>query len=124
MLAERLMISLKQWKIEASKVLMVVTDNGSNMIKAINTCKQLLKKQAEAADETIDSGSGSGTGTSSNEESVNETEADGADVIVDTDSDDDVPESVRGGKEWHKKAMRLKVVLVNQVQTVRLIMII
>jgi hypothetical protein len=76
-----------------SKVLMIVTDNGSNMIKAINTCKQLLKKQAEAADETIDSGSG--TGTSSNEESVNEVEADGADVIVDTDSHNDVPESVK-----------------------------
>jgi hypothetical protein len=74
-----------------SKVLMIVTDNGSNMIKAINTCKQLLKKQAEAADETIDSGSG--TGTSSNEESVNE--ADGADVIVDTVSHNDVPESVK-----------------------------
>jgi hypothetical protein len=43
------MISHKQWKIEVSKVLMVVTDNGSNMIKAINTCKQLLEKQAEAA---------------------------------------------------------------------------
>jgi hypothetical protein len=76
-----------------SKVLMIVTDNGSNMIKAINTCKQLLQKQAEAADETIDSGSG--TGTSSNEESVNEVEADGADVIVDTDSHNDVRESVK-----------------------------
>jgi hypothetical protein len=83
MLAERL-ISLEQWKIKASKVLMVVTDNGSNMIKAINTCKQMLKKQAEAADETIDSGSR--TGTSNNEESVNETEADGPDVFVETDS--------------------------------------
>jgi hypothetical protein len=76
-----------------SKVMMIVTDNGSNMIKAINTCKQLLKKQAEAADETIDSGRG--TGTSSNEESVIEVEADVADVIVDTDSHNDVPESVK-----------------------------
>jgi hypothetical protein len=96
-LAERLMISLKQWKIEANKVLMVVTDNGSNMIKAVNTCKELLKMQAEAADEMIDSGSG--TGTNSNEESVNEIEADDTDVIGDTDSDDDetecFPESVR-----------------------------
>jgi pentose-5-phosphate-3-epimerase len=74
-------------------VLMTVTDNGSNMIKAINTCKQLLKKQAEAADATIDGGSG--IGTSSNEESVNEIEADGADVIVDTDSHNDVPKSVK-----------------------------
>jgi hypothetical protein len=67
---------------------MVVTDNGSNMIEAINTCKQLLKKQAEAAGETIDSG----TGTSGNEESVNETETDGAHVTVDTDSGDNETE--------------------------------
>jgi hypothetical protein len=94
MLAERL-ISLEQRKIEVSKVLMIVTDNGSNMIKAITTCKQLHKKQSEAVDETIDSDSGSGTGTSSNEERVKEVEADGADVVVDTDSHNDVPESVK-----------------------------
>ena len=75
-------------------MLMIVTDNGSNVIKAITTCKQLLEKQSEAADEMIDSDSGSGTGTSSNEERVKEVEADGADVVVDTDSHNDVPESV------------------------------
>jgi hypothetical protein len=31
-------------------VMMIVTDNGSNVIEAINICKQLLIKQAEAAD--------------------------------------------------------------------------
>jgi hypothetical protein len=106
MLAERLMILLKQWKIEASKVLMVVTDNGSSMIKAFNRCKQLLKKQAKAADETTDSGSGKGT--NSNGESVNETEADDADVIVDTDSDDDVPESVKRRKRLAQESSEVE----------------
>jgi hypothetical protein len=94
MLAERLN-SLEQRKIQVSKVLIIVTDNGSNMTKAITTCKQLHKKQSEAVDETIDSDGGSGTGTSSNEERVKEVEADGADVVVDIDSHNDVPESVK-----------------------------
>jgi len=37
MLAEKLASSLKQWKVDGSKVMMVVTDNGSNMVKAVNS---------------------------------------------------------------------------------------
>jgi len=39
MLAEKLASSLKQWKVDGSKVMMVVTDNGSNMVKAVNSVR-------------------------------------------------------------------------------------
>ena len=47
MLAEKLMKTLNSWNIEHTKVLMGVTDNGSNMVKAVKSCK--VKKQFEAA---------------------------------------------------------------------------
>ena len=37
MLGEKLMSSLDQWEIDAQKVMIVVTDNGSNMVKAIKS---------------------------------------------------------------------------------------
>jgi len=39
MLGEKIEETLRQWKIDSSQILMAVTDNGSNMIKAINTLK-------------------------------------------------------------------------------------
>ena len=39
MLAEKLSITLEKWDINHKKVLMVVTDNGSNMVKAVRSCQ-------------------------------------------------------------------------------------
>jgi len=49
MLADKLMKTLDYWGISKSKVLMVITDNGSNLVKALRLAK-LMKEDTEAKD--------------------------------------------------------------------------
>lgn len=51
MLAEKLRQSFKQWQIPLSKILAVVTDNGSNMVKAVRCIKQ-YESEYETDDHT------------------------------------------------------------------------
>jgi hypothetical protein len=49
MISQQLQLSLAQWGIERDKVLLVVTDNGANMVKAV----RLLAETAETAETAI-----------------------------------------------------------------------
>ena len=50
MLAEKLASSLKQWKVDGSKVMMVVTDNGSNMVKAVSSVRVSQEQELDRND--------------------------------------------------------------------------
>lgn len=43
MIADKILLTLKKWNIEDSKVLTIITDNGSNMVKAIKTLRTNLQ---------------------------------------------------------------------------------
>ena len=51
MLAEKFLHTLATWGIVASKVLAVITDNGSNMVKAIRLTYDLIQIREEEVDE-------------------------------------------------------------------------
>lgn len=79
MLAEKIAATPHEWSIPLSKILTVVTDNGSNMIKAI----KCVKTAATALMQTT----GSGEAENSEAESGSETDSDMD--VVDDDGDDD-----------------------------------
>jgi len=74
-LAAALNDCLVDWGIEAGKVMMIVSDNGSNMIKAIQLLKDMNVDDACSDDET---------GTGSDDEDLTEDEA------SESDQDDEV----------------------------------
>lgn len=53
MIAHKLEESMTEWNIEKNKILMVVTDNGANMIKAVKNV-QLTRKETETAETDTD----------------------------------------------------------------------
>lgn len=91
MLAEKLMKTLSEWNIEHTKVLMVVTDNGSNMVKAVESCK--IKRQLEAFTTHVVEGN-----NDSNDEE--ETESDS-----DTDDDEKNDEDMDSNEEEVEEGM-------------------
>ena len=80
MLAEKLASSLKQWKVDGSKVMMVVTDNGSNMVKAVNSVR-VNEEQEDRNDASDDNGHDV-------ESATNDKSAD--DDMTDDDNEDEV----------------------------------
>jgi hypothetical protein len=80
MLAEKLDLALKEWAIPQSKILMVVTDNGSNMIKAIKCLKSSKPTITKESDEED---------VDNNAVADDVTENERVNMRSDTDSDDD-----------------------------------
>ena len=82
MLGDKLLETLKEWDISRSKVLIVVTDNGSNMIKAVRLANV---KTVHAEDDESD-GSGNNEGVCEGEV-IESDESDEEDGEVDPDID-------------------------------------
>lgn len=78
MLAEKLSITLNTWEINPQKVLMVVTDNGSNMVKAVRRC-EVVRHGVVGDDEVNDE-----------EESENDTSDEERNGLSDEETDEDV----------------------------------
>jgi len=81
MLADKLIGTLESWGIGKSKVLMIITDNGSNMIKAVRVANTMKNEQA-------------GSNDNENHDEDSDEEEDGTvDDNDDEDSDDEVEET-------------------------------
>jgi hypothetical protein len=92
MLAEKLEQSLHDWHIDKSKILMVVTDNGANMVKAVKTVKMQLSVNATDITDTDDTESDS----SGEEETGNDFNNDADSHVNDgSASDDDEDEEIQ-----------------------------
>ena len=76
MLAEKILQSLVDWNIPTAKILAIITDNGSNMIRAVKTANVLSTNALQLADK------------SSDEESA-DNEANSESVLTDIDEGND-----------------------------------
>jgi len=77
-LAEKLLKTLAKWDISASKVLAVITDNGSNMLKAIRVANNLnqIREDAEGTEEETEEVNADERDEQNNTEEENEDEED------------------------------------------------
>ena len=95
-LADCLESSLETWKIPTRKVMMVVSDNGANMVKAI----RLLQERAQAADTKDEAGvrnENEGEESEIEQENENEDEDDGTRTIRTDEDTEDETESEEDG---------------------------
>lgn len=83
MIADKIQLTLTEWNIPMSKVLTIITDNGSNIIKAVKTLKTNLQKANERKSTTCSDRDDSQTTTTDSE-----TEPE-PDALTDSDSDND-----------------------------------
>ena len=83
MLAEKILQSLVDWNIPTAKILAIITDNGSNMIRAVKTANVLSANAVQLADKSSDEEM-----TSEDEESA-DNEAKSESVLTDTDEGND-----------------------------------
>jgi len=87
MIANKLLECLMEWSIESKKVLMLVTDNGSNMIKAVNDLSVLSRHVPSTANGVSDSD------TAGNTEDSSESEPED----TESEAEDDASNSMDGG---------------------------
>lgn len=96
MIADKLLECLMEWSIESKKVLMFVTDNGSNMIKAVNDLSVLSRQVPSTANGESDSD------TAGNTEDSSESEPED----TESEAEDDASNSMDGGtiEEYESKS--------------------
>ena len=87
MLADKITSSLTQWEIHESKLLMAVTDNGSNMIKAINSIQfsRQVNPSVGANSENADEAELTDEGTGNVDDTDDSEVSEGYDDICDDD---------------------------------------
>jgi len=88
MLANKLLEILDQWDINKSKILIVVTDNGSNMIKAVKLANE--RQLTECINEEDDNGEDANNTEESNDENNGENNENTDDEETDEDAEYDV----------------------------------